>query len=246
MSASHTRTRNLAVGWTLAVLAIALFARLGFWQLDRAGQKQATLAAAASTLQARNAQPLAAAADPARQADYEWASGRGRFDARDALLLDNQQRNGRSGVRVYRIFQPDDGDLLLVDLGWLPLAGARALPEVARPEGRMALRGLLAPPPSAGLAVGPALAPVPQGWLMTRVDVEAIAAATGLSVPLAPRVLRLDPAIDLGYERDLDVLPNTLTPDKHRGYALQWYGLALTVLVIALVLTFRRFDHGHE
>ncbi|HZX80478.1 MAG TPA: SURF1 family protein, partial [Lysobacter sp.] len=33
---------------------------------------------------------------------------------------------------------------------------------------------------------------------------------------------------------------NTLTPDRHRGYAVQWYGLAVTTLVIALVLTFRR------
>ena len=52
-------------------------------------------------------------------------------------------------------------------------------------------------------------------------------------------VLRLDPALPLGYERDLELLPNTLTPDRHRGYALQWYGLAATVLVIALLLTVR-------
>jgi cytochrome oxidase assembly protein ShyY1 len=53
-------------------------------------------------------------------------------------------------------------------------------------------------------------------------------------------VLKLDPAIPLGYARDLDVLPNTLPPERHLGYAVQWFGLALAVLATALVLTFRK------
>ena len=44
---------------------------------------------------------------------------------------------------------------------------------------------------------------------------------------LAPRVLQLDPALPLGYARDLDMLPNTLPPERHLGYAVQWFGLAL-------------------
>ena len=75
---------------------------------------------------------------------------------------------------------------------------------------------------------------------MTRVDLAAIAAETGLSAPLAPRVLRLDPALRIGYERDLELLPNTLPPDQHRGYAVQWFALAAAVLATALILTFRK------
>ena len=40
-------------------------------------------------------------------------------------------------------------------------------------------------------------------------------------------------------ERDLEILPNTLTPERHLGYAVQWFGLALAVLAVALVLTLR-------
>jgi cytochrome oxidase assembly protein ShyY1 len=75
-------------------------------------------------------------------------------------------------------------------------------------------------------------------WLLTRIDIAA--RADGLGVPLAPRVLRLDPALPLGYARDLDVLPNTLPPERHRGYAVQWFGLALATLILALFLGFRR------
>ena len=235
-----SRRRNLVFGWTLAVLAIGLFASLGMWQSRRAVEKQAMLDAADRVLLERSPMPLAAAADPARARDYDWSAGTGRFDARGALLLDNQQREGRVGVRAYRIFVPEAGAPLLVDLGWLPLPGDRALPRVAQPAGEHVLRGLLVPPPSTGIAVGPALSAAGDGWLMTRVDVQAIAAETGLSVALAPRVLRLDPALPLGFERDLALLPNTLPPDKHRGYAVQWFALALAVLATALILTFRK------
>ena len=235
-----SRRRNLVFGWTLAVLAIGLFASLGTWQSRRAVEKQAMLDAADRVLVDRRAVPLAAAADAQRARDYDWSVGTGRFDARGALLLDNQQREGRVGVRAYRIFVPEAGVPLLVDLGWLPLAGDRALPRVEQPAGEHELRGLLVPPPSSGIAVGPALSATGDGWLMTRVDMDAIAAETGLSVALAPRVLRLDPALPLGYERDLELLPNTLPPDKHRGYAVQWFALALAVLATALVLTFRK------
>lgn len=60
-------------------------------------------------------------------------------------------------------------------------------------------------------------------------------------------MLRLDPArneSDAGVmlapgERDLDILPNTLTPERPSGYAVQWFGLALAVLVAAIILTLR-------
>lgn len=233
------------VGWTAAVLAIVAFVSLGQWQLSRMHQKQAMLDAVEATLAARTALPLSVAGDAARARDYDWSAGQGRFVDRPAFVLDNQIHAGVPGLRVYRLFAPVDAAPLLVDLGWTPLADrATRLPEatVVRGDGLlgrdMALRGLLAPPPSAGLALGPALAPG-DAVLMTRIELEAIAADAGLPA-LPPRVLRVDPALDVGYARDLDVLPNTLPPDKHLGYAVQWFGLALAVLVIALVLTFRK------
>ena len=57
---------------------------------------------------------------------------------------------------------------------------------------------------------------------------------------LPPRVLRLDPTDPLGYARDLDILPNTLPPQRHLGYAVQWFALAAAVLATALLLPFRK------
>lgn len=236
-----TRRTNLLVGWVLAVALIALFVHLGQWQQARALEKQAMLAASAQVLSQRIPATTKRAFASARTGDYDWLVVSGTFAAEPPLLLDNQLHQGRPGVRVYRLFLPQDGGALLVDMGWLPLSGDRALPDVASaPAERLELRGLLAPPPSSGLALGEAMVRSGPVWLMMRIDPDALQTALDGYGALAPRVLRLDPAMALGYPRDLELLANTLPPDKHRGYALQWFGLALTVLATALVLTFRK------
>jgi cytochrome oxidase assembly protein ShyY1 len=236
-----TSRRSRLLLWALALACAAGFARLGVWQLARMHEKQALLDASHAVLAARIPQPLAIAADPRRAGAYDWAVGSGRFLDAPAILLDNQAHGGRIGVRAYRAFAPAGAGAhpMLIDLGWLPLGGDRRLPVIARPLGERRVAGLLAPPPSAGLA-RPVLAPQPSGSLLT------IALSTGdvqraLRLPaLAPRVLRLDPTLPLGYARDLEILPNTLPPARHMGYAVQWFALAATVLVTALVLTFRK------
>ena len=231
--------RGLLVGWTLAAVAIALFCALGAWQLGRMQAKRAMLEQVAGVLEARQPRPLALAADAARAREYDWAAGSGTFADQPALLLDNQQREGRAGVRAYRLFLPRQGTPLLVELGWLPLPPDRRLPDVPRPRGLHRIEGLLLPPPSGGLA-SRALVPQPSGVLLaTAIERDRLAEAFRLPA-VAPRVLRLDPRQPLGYARDLDVLPNTLPPDRHLGYAVQWFGLALAVLATALVLTFRK------
>ena len=219
---------------------MALFACLGMWQLDRAHQKEAMLAEATRILDARIPVTLEAAADASRQPAYEWAQGGGRFLPLPAVLLDNQNHLGRAGIRVYRAFQPTGSAApLLVELGWLPLPGDRRLPQVASFAALSQVSGLLAPPPSAGIASAVAMLQADGNLLATSLDHEVISEALKLPA-LAPRVLRLDPALKVGYARDLDILPNTLPPERHLGYAVQWFGLAAAVLVTALVLTLRK------
>ncbi len=195
------------------------------------------LDAVATTLAERRPTPLAGLSRKP-SGGYDWSVGAGEFIAGPALLLDNQRLGDAVGVREFRLFQPVGGRALLVDLGWRPMGGDRVLPTPQVLQSQATLRGLLAPPPASGIALGPAwVESAPDRWLMMRVDLPALSKA--LKIDLGPRVLRLDPAMKIGSVRDLDILPNTLTPERHRGYALQWYSLSVAVLVIALVLTFR-------
>jgi len=229
-----------ALAWLLAAAAGAIaFGALGAWQWSRAAQKEALLAERDAVLAARLPQPLSLAFDDARRGVLDWAAGRGRFDGR-VLLLDNQQREGRSGVRVYGVLAADAGPLL-VELGWRPWGAQREVPETPLPSGEVEVAGVLVAPPSTGIAIGSGVQPLGGSrWLLTRLQPDVLAPQLGISVPLAPRVLKLDPALSFGFERDLDLLPNTLPPERHRGYAVQWWGLAATVAVVYLVLTLRR------
>ena len=234
------RRMPLWLGWTLALLVVAGFARLGFWQLARMHEKETLLASVHAVLAQRVPQPLSLASDSARARGFDWVVGRGRFDDAPAVLLDNQSRDERPGVRAYRLFVPEAGAPMLVELGWLPLPGDRAMPQVAPIKGDVEVRGLLLPPPSPGLVAATANR-TPKGEILaTALDAPDLPALLG-GEKLPPRVLRLDPAMkDIGYARDLDVLPNTLPPSRHLGYAVQWFALSLAVLATAAVLTFRK------
>lgn len=236
-----TRQHTKVFGWTLAVVVAALFCLLGGWQLQRMHEKQALLAQ--SPVVGGAAVSLSQAA--ASPQELHWVRERLRF-LPGTVLLDNQLRDGRAGIKVYQAARAHDGLTVLVDLGWLPVSADRVLPPITAQQGMAELQGLWAPAPSAGLVLGPALAATqqPQTWLATRIDLAAISAQLGLEAPgLASRVLRLDPALPLGYVRDLELLPNTLTPSRHLGYAVQWFAMALAVLLIAAVLHWRRRRH---
>lgn len=237
--------------WTLALAFCALFIRAGFWQIGRAEAKEIELAEAAAVLAERRVTPLALA----EARPPAWVELEGEFTAAPPLRLDNQRRGARVGVQVYRGFRTVEGRKLWVDIGWRVLPGNRQLPaEPAPPAGPQILRGLLVPPPAAGLPIGPALSPATDGgWLALRLVPTSLAAAwqppavasaspvpAGDPARLDTLVLRLDPALPLGYERDLDLLANTLPPEKHRGYALQWFGFAAGLLLLSLYLQFRR------
>ncbi|MGN7837634.1 SURF1 family protein [Stenotrophomonas sp. 22385] len=234
MMRQHTRL----IGWVAAVLVIIAFCQLGLWQLQRMHEKQALLD---QQLPAR-AQTLSLARAQAAPPQLRWVEDHGRF-LPGTLLLDNQTRQGRAGIKVYQPFRSDGGAVVLVDLGWLPMPGDRTLPGIVPRDGDAHVAGLLAPPPASGLVLGPAFTATPQPgvWLANRMPPDE--AAITLALPagsLHGPVLRLDPALPGGYARDLELLPNTLPPSRHLGYAVQWFGLALTVLIVALVLEWRR------
>lgn len=232
-----TRQHTGIFGWLLALVVAAAFSALGVWQLQRMHEKQALLAQVPPD---RSGAMTLARAMRAPET-LHWVHDRLEF-LPATVLLDNQLREGRAGLKVYQAARADGG-AVLVDLGWLPLPADRQLPPIAPLQGRIEVQGLWAPPPSPGIALGPALADTsqPQVWLATRLDFPAIAAQLRLpAAELAGHVLRLDPASPLGYTRDLDLLPNTLPPSRHLGYAVQWFAMALAVLVIAAMLHRRR------
>lgn len=226
--------------WLLATVLLAGgFAGLGFWQAGRAAWKQQWLEAWAQALVATPVE-----LDAAMQAPLAGVPLKVRaeleFLPEPVLWLDNQQHGGRVGVRAYALARVAGGEVpILVELGWLPFGPTRSLPPLTLPVGSLRLQGLLLPWPGQGLRLGENRWEGPDATrLLAYLDRAEIARHTGLS--LYDGVLRPDPEPDFGAEREITALPNTLSPEQHRGYAVQWWGLSVTVVVIHLLLGLRR------
>jgi surfeit locus 1 family protein len=59
-----------------------------------------------------------------------------------------------------------------------------------------------------------------------------------LGRPIASRILLLDPGLPDGYERVWRP-SGGFGPTRHLGYAIQWFALALTLIVIFVALSMR-------
>lgn len=210
-----------------------LLAALGWWQLDRMNEKQALF----DDFEGAGTMTL----EQALQGEIAFAriSATGRFDTRRHILLDNKMHEGRVGVHVFTPFQTFDGTVVLVNRGWKPMAAdRRSLPEVWTPAVPVGIRGILAPPPEHRQKLGAPdeLSSDDRPQLVTYLDLEEVAET--LQLPLPGWVVWLDSDDPAGFE-GRDWSPAVTTPARHRAYAVQWFALAVTVVVIWLVLMMR-------
>jgi surfeit locus 1 family protein len=220
----------------LTAVAMALFARLGFWQLDRAEQKEELL----TQHQAGQRTQVAITSENAdKLSRYQRVSITGRYDPAHQILLDNMPSHaGRPGFRVLTPMQSPAG-WLLVDRGWLPLGATRAeLPNVTVGDTERNITGTMDSLPRAGLTLKsvPIAADAPWPRVLsfpTQADLEQ-----QLGHKLIPGVLLLDPSHPDGYERVWEAHLG-FKPERHIGYAVQWFALAAAALVIFILMGFR-------
>jgi surfeit locus 1 family protein len=206
---------------------------LGFWQLDRAEEKRELEARWAE----RSAQPaipledvllLAAAERDDRLAEFE-----GHFLA-DYWLLDNRLRDGRFGYEL--LAWVDAGDLVVpVNLGWLAGDPARQrLPLIALPEHLVTINGRVHRP---GLPpfVDLERLPDPRERVIPALALEAWQA--GLSERFGkaavPFVVRIDARSP--WAKDARWVVVNQSPDKHTGYAVQWFAMAAVLALVFLL-----------
>jgi len=218
--------------YTLTVLLISLFVYLSVWQLNRASQKQQL------QLQLEN-RPLAAVilleslpkyTDLLR---YRQAKVQGTFMNEHQILLDNQRVADRVGYRVFTPLKLANSEtVLLIDRGFIPILKHREEPIVIPPKtGLITLQGLINQPPNP-LPLKTIIPFVPQ-WPMRVQNLQYETIATRLKYPVSPFVLQLqknDPHLFTEIPISFAV-----SPEKHLGYAMQWFMMALTVFIYACV-----------
>ncbi|MFO1422827.1 MAG: SURF1 family protein [Candidatus Competibacteraceae bacterium] len=232
----------LRPGWAATVatlLVLPLLLGLGFWQLDRARQKAELQAAFVE----RSQQPPVSLAevnpdDPASR--YRRVVATGWYDSEHQLLLDNQIHDSQPGYHVLTPLRLTQGSAILVNRGWLPLGRSRReLPDVSVAAEPVTVIGWLAQPTSPGLRLGDAAGSDPR-WprVIPYVDYDRL--ATLLGYPLWPTVVLLEPEASAGYWRDWQPRFGGYGPERHQGYAIQWFALALALVILYLAANTHR------
>ncbi|MDT8319423.1 MAG: SURF1 family protein [Xanthomonadales bacterium] len=216
------------------VTLTVLFGRMGFWQLERQQEKQALFE------RFENAPVMDIEKALAQKKRFARVEATGRYDTDRHILLDNRMLNGRPGVHVLTPFHLPSGVTLLVNRGWLPLAAdRRSLPAVPTEAGQQFIRGILNKPSSGGPKLGAADKLDTERWPQLVTYLELNAVSNALDQPLAPWILQLDQA-DPGGFGDRQWQPAVMEPATHGAYAVQWFALATTALIIWAVLGIRR------
>lgn len=211
-----------------AATAAAGTARLGWWQLDRAQQKQR---AQAEIVQRQALTPLALnelARTPTQVTDQlqRRAELQGQWLARHTLYLDNRAMDGRAGFIVLTPLALDDGTALLVERGWVGrhFQDRSIVPPPPEEPGRITVQGRIVDGPTRVFEFEPAAS----GAIRQNVDLRELARETGLDLrPVSLRQTGPQPS---------PLLRDWPRPDagvyKNHGYAFQWFALSALILFL--------------
>ncbi len=211
-----------------AVLLLPLLLYLGGWQLQRATEKESLLKAwhDDSILVTTLSQLQNLGDKSVLQARLEGA-----LVPEHWLLLDNRTRGGQAGYELLGLLQlPAGGPLVPVNLGWLKASSDRSqLPDLRFPELPDVFSGRVR-------RIQPAFVLAedvwPSGWPLRiqTLDVERLQSL--VQQPVLPWVLEVTEPVNQQLTTDWPLA--SLKPERHRGYAVQWFAMATALCILLL------------
>ncbi|MBA2651484.1 MAG: SURF1 family protein [Tatlockia sp.] len=235
--------RSFTPNWRmtlLSLLALGFFSGLGFWQLDRAQEKKQMLSAQSSLA---NKPPLAWQSNSLLPKQYQRIQLSGHY-LKQTLLLDNQHHNHQFGYHVLTPLLLDSGKVLLVDRGWVASNPRRqVLPEITRPKDSASLLGTAYYPSDKTWVLGQILEKKNTNLaIVERVDSKLIGQFLHKSV--YPFIMRLDKDDSQGYVREWPVV--AMPPERHYGYAFQWFAIASVILILFIALNLKKKNENDQ
>jgi cytochrome oxidase assembly protein ShyY1 len=216
-----------------AVLICSLLIFLGNWQLERAAEKEQLL------LQFSHAETKQATNPNIHLFDKIELSGQ--LSSR-YFLLDNRTWQGQVGYEVIAALITNNSKAQLVSLGWLATVADRSqLPHISLPSSNLSITAY-ADKPSTPLLLGEDR--WNQSWpkRIQHVNLNKISAA--LNAPVSAWLYR--PTKQVVPELILTWEPVVLPPERHTGYAVQWYGLAAAWLICSAALAKKMLTHKEK
>lgn len=218
------RTRKL-LPWLLTAISVAAMCGLGFWQLERMIQKQHRLASIAQK-QSNGSVSLLTALTNHDPRDIAVTFD-GEPDTTHLVFLDNQIQDKRVGYDVIVPVRTNAG-WVLVNYGWVSAPDMqRTLPTIEIDKGLLSFKGIVSVPGKNPLITETNTQSLVFPALVQQIDFTDL--SQRLNRDLLPYVIQLT-TDDVAFVRDFR--PVVMSPEKHLGYAVQWFGLAIAAAAI--------------
>lgn len=152
-----------------------------------------------------------------------------------SFYVDNKTNQGKAGVKVVMPFDLLDGSSILVSRGWIPFTNRNILPEIETPSGVIKIQGILRPVSESFLLEDEEMQPKQNPLLVQSINLKQISDYTKIS--LMPFIIELSELSPSGFVSTWK--PLNLSSMRHFGYAAQWFGLGL-VLIVGYIFFLRR------
>ena len=214
--------------------------QLGNWQLSRAQEKESRQ----ERLDHLSQEPAIALPDSVVKLEdfqYHQVEARGEYVPEHTIYLDNKIYKGIAGYQIVTPLRIGNSAMhVLVNRGWIAATRDRSkLPEVATPGGKIVVSGIATTAMQKTLELSPEQV---SGKVWENLDLERYRSSTGLE--LQPVMILQKDQLNDGLVREW-ARPDSGSA-KNIGYALQWFAMALAVLIIYLVLSVKREHYKKE
>jgi len=233
--------RRPVIATVMLFALLGLFFSAGFWQLDRAAQKS-SLQDRLVTASADEALREPVTDDQADANRFRRFELQGRYLPERQVLLDNMTDGGSNGYQVVTPFQTGD-TYVLVNRGWIAASHDRqVLPDIAVGAGERTIVARLNFLPAPGLKLEQQ--DVSDTWPRRLLfpDREQLEKTLGLKLP--DYQLQLDPTQPDGFLREWQM--TDFGPEKHLGYAFQWFSFAALACIFYLILMYQWFRNHNK
>ena len=226
---------KLKSNWKASLTFFCLFLlvlSLGVWQIDR-GYKKKELE---NTFLERQSQPVKEIKyNTFENSDlYRNVVLEGKY-LDQIFLLDNKIYNGKPGLKVFSPFESINESLVLVSRGWIEFEDRSNLPMIKTERNALKIQGILRSESKDFILENDNMKKNTNPILVQTINLDEL--SNYLGEPLSPYILELSELSKSAFVKTWQ--PINLSSFRHFGYAVQWFGLGL-VLIIGYLFFLRK------
>ena len=211
---------------------LLLVLSLGVWQIDR-GYKKKELE---NTFLERQSQPVKEIKyNTLENSDFYRKLVLKGIYLDQIFLLDNKIHNGKPGLKVFSPFESINESLVLVSRGWIEFEDRSNLPVIKTERNALKIQGILRSESKDFILENDNMKKNTNPILVQTINLDEL--SNYLGKPLSPYILELSELSKSAFVKTWQ--PINLSSFRHFGYAVQWFGLGL-VLIIGYLFFLRK------